>query len=57
MALEADSSKHKQGKVWNFKEQEEAKVDVIYLNGKGKEGEYGDFGNINPVKIEQELPF
>ena len=57
MALEADSSKHKQGKVWNFKEHEEAKVDVIYLNGKGKEGEYGDFGNINPVKIEQELPF
>ena len=57
MALESDSSKHKQGKVWDFQEKEEKKVAVIYLNGKGKEGDYGDFGNINPVKIEQEMPF
>lgn len=57
MALEADSSKHKEGKSWDFKEKKEVNVDVVYLNGKGMEGEYGDFGNINPVKIEQEMPF
>ena len=54
MALEADTSKHKQGKVWS-KENGEEKKAVVYLNGKGKESNdgYGCFGNINPRKIER----
>ena len=58
MALEADTSKHKQGKVWS-KENGEEKKPVVYLNGKGKESNdgYGCFGNINPRKIEVEPNF
>ena len=58
MALEADTSKHKQGKVWS-KENGEEKKPVVYLNGKGRESQDGSgyFGNINPRKIETELPF
>ena len=58
MALEADTSKHKQGKVWS-KENGEEKKAVVYLNGKGKESNdgYGCFGNINPKKIEVEPNF
>lgn len=58
MALEADTSKHKQGKVWS-KENGEEKKSVVYLNGKGKESNdgYGCFGNINPRKIEVEPNF
>jgi len=59
MALEADTSKHKQGKVWS-KENGEEKKPVVYLNGKGKESQDGNgfFGNINPRKIDSgEVPF
>ena len=59
MALEADTSKHKQGKVWS-KENGEEKKPVVYLNGKGKESQDGNgcFGNINPKKIDSgEPPF
>tara|TARA_R100001530_G_scaffold135930_1_gene114555 strand:+ start:484 stop:813 length:330 start_codon:yes stop_codon:yes gene_type:complete len=58
MALESDTSKHKQGKVWS-KENGEEKKPVVYINGKGKESNdgYGCFGNINPRKIEVEPPF
>jgi|TARA_R100001594_G_scaffold69984_1_gene104280 hypothetical protein len=58
LALEGDTSKHKQGKVWS-KENGEEKKTVVYINGKGKESNdgYGCFGNINPRKIEVEPPF
>ena len=58
MALEADTSKHKQGKVWS-KENGEEKKSVVYLNGKGRDSNdgYGCFGNINPRKIEVEPNF
>ena len=54
MALEADTSKHKQGKVWS-KENGEEKKPVVYLNGKGRDSNdgYGCFGNINTRKIER----
>lgn len=64
---------HKDGKVWNYEtyallvkegmSPEDAmpkanqSVKGIYLNCKGKDGEYGAYGNINPKKIAQELPF
>jgi hypothetical protein len=57
MALRDDESKVRQGKVWNFDKNEEEEVDVVYINAKGKEGQYGDFGNINPQKIDTEVPF
>ena len=53
MALEADTSKHKPGKVWS-KENGEEKKPVVYINGKGRESQDGNgcFGNINPKKID-----
>ena len=53
MALEADTSKHKQGKVWS-KEAGEEKRTVVYINAKGRESQDGNgcFGNINPKKID-----
>ena len=59
MALEADTSKPKQGKVWNSKERTEEKKSVVYINAKGRESNdgYGCFGNINPRKIDIEPPF
>ena len=57
MSLEGDTSKHKEGKVWDFENNEEVEVDVVYINAKGKSGQYGDFGNINPNQPKEELPF
>ena len=50
------------GTVWNYEKNEEVEVDVVWVNGKGKNGSYGSFGSINPQKIEPsqssgELPF
>ena len=58
MALEADTSKHKQAKVWS-KENGEEKKAVVYINAKGKESQdgYGSFGNISPRKIATDSPF
>ena len=50
----------KKGKVWDYTKKEEVEVEGIYLNAKGKEGKYGDFGNINPKLIElstDDMPF
>tara|TARA_Y100001963_G_scaffold83146_1_gene115248 strand:- start:757 stop:1086 length:330 start_codon:yes stop_codon:yes gene_type:complete len=57
MSLEEDTSKHKEGKVWDFENNEEVEIDVVYINAKGKSGQYGDFGNINPTMPKKELPF
>ena len=57
MALRDDPSKVKDGKIWNYEKNEEEVVDVVFINAKGKEGQYGDFGNINPQKIDTEIPF
>ena len=52
MSLGDTKDKIKKGKVWDFKNNEEVQVDVVWLNAKGKEGQYGSFGNINPQKTE-----
>ena len=52
MSLGDTSEKIKTGKVWDFSKKEEVEVDVVWINGKGKEGQYGSFGNINPQKTE-----
>ena len=48
---------HKDGKVYNFQTKANESVKGIYLNCNGKDGDYGAYGNINPKKIAQELPF
>ncbi len=39
------------GKVWDFDNKCEVEVQGVYLNAKGKNGEFGDFGNINPASL------
>jgi len=55
-AMASDSQKLKTGKVWDYDNQSEVEVTGIYLNAKGKTGEYGDFGNINPSLIAANAP-
>ena len=55
MSLGDNRDKIKTNKVWDFKNNEEVQVDVVWLNAKGKEGQYGSFGNINPQKTEAQL--
>ena len=63
-AMAADSDKRKTGKIWDYGSKAEVEVEGIYLNAKGKSGQYGDFGNINPASLgntpaqaEAGLPF
>ena len=55
-SLAADESKHKNAKVWDYSNNQEIEVEGVYLNAKGKTGEYGDFGNINPASLAFNLP-
>ena len=58
--IKLGDTKAKTGKVWDYTKKEEVEVEGIYLNAKGKEGKYGDFGNINPKLIElstDDMPF
>lgn len=57
MTLRDDPNKVKTGKVWDYENKQEIEVEGVYLNAKGKTGDFGDFGNINPKKIAKELPF
>ena len=54
-------TKQKKGKVWDYSQNKEIEVEGIYINAKGKEGKYGDFGNINLNYIEptagDDIPF
>ena len=49
--MAADPGKLKRGKIWDYNRNEEVEVEGVYLNAKGKSGDYGDFGNINPKAI------
>jgi hypothetical protein len=58
----ADSTKHKKGKIWDYENKSEIEVDGIYINGKGRDGNNGSFGTINPQSTNfangpDELPF
>lgn len=50
-AMAADSEKVKTNKIWDYSSNAEVEVEGVYLNAKGKTGEYGDFGNINPAAL------
>ena len=50
MNLADDSSKVKNGKVWDYSTQSEVEVQGVYVSAKGREGrDGGAFGNINPA--------
>ena len=50
-------SKLKPGKVYNYKTQQNEETQGIYLNFKGKQGDNGAFGNINPANNDGAMPF
>ena len=54
MSLGDNRDKVKTNKVWDFSKKEEVEVDVVWINAKGKDGNYGAFGNINPQKTESQ---
>ena len=52
MSLLDEEGKISTGKVWDRENNKEIEVPVVWVNGKGKDGQYGSFGNINPQKTE-----
>lgn len=48
-AIATDPEKIRKGKVWDYALQAEVEIDGIYINGKGRDGQYGAFGSINPA--------
>jgi hypothetical protein len=48
-AIATDPEKIRKGKVWDYALQSEIEIDGVYINGKGREGQYGSFGSINPA--------
>ena len=59
-SISTDPEKIKKGKVWDFSQKAEVEVDGIYVNGKGRDGQYGAFGSINPsihAPFDAEVPF
>lgn len=60
--VQAQRLKTKTGKCWNYKTQSNDEVQGIYLNFKGKQGDDGAYGNINPAAsapapAPSDLPF
>jgi hypothetical protein len=56
-----DNERQKTGKVWDYDKKAEVEVEGFYINGKGREGNGGDFGTINPASTKwlngpQEIP-
>lgn len=52
MAMADDVSKQKTIKVWNYDTKSAEEVTGIVFTAKGKDGQYGAFGQVNPQKIE-----
>lgn len=52
MNMADDVSKQKTIKVWNFDTKSAEEVAGIVFSAKGKDGQYGAFGQINPQKIQ-----
>ena len=49
--LSTEQSKLKTGKVYNFETREKEELHGFYLNGRGFDGENGEFGSINLQQI------
>ena len=56
MKMADDSSKVKQVKTWNAQAKTKEEVPGIEISFKGRDGEYGSFGNINPALIADSEP-
>jgi hypothetical protein len=52
MDMADDQSKARTGKVWDYNNNQEKEITGFYLNAKGKIGNEGTFGNINPAKVK-----
>ena len=50
-AMAADSEKVKTGSVWDYSNNKAYETQGVYLSAKGKDGEWGPFGNINPALL------
>jgi len=50
-AMALDPDKIRSGKIWDYTANAEVEVEGVYINAKGKTGQFGEFGNINPVSI------
>ena len=50
-AMATDAEKVKTSSVWDYSSQKTLEVQGVYLSAKGKEGEWGAFGNINPTLL------
>ena len=50
MAMADDAASHKSINVWNYQTSSAQDVPGIVLSCKGKDGQYGAFGQINPAK-------
>jgi hypothetical protein len=58
LASEATNpEKIRKGKIWDYNLNAEVEVEGIYINAKGKEGNDGAFGNINPAATPTEPSF
>lgn len=44
-----DPERQKPGKIWDYEAKAEIEVEGFYINGKGREGQSGDYGTINPA--------
>lgn len=56
-----DPDRQKTGKIWDYEAKAEIEVEGFYINGKGREGQSGEFGTINPASTKwlngpQEIP-
>lgn len=51
-----DNERQKTGKVWDYDKKVEVEVEGFYINGKGREGNGGDFGTINPAANNAAVP-
>ena len=49
-------AKLKPGKSWNYSTQQNDEVQGIYLNFKGRDGDSGAYGNINPAAPKGTAP-
>jgi len=52
MDMADDQSKAKTSKIWDYANNQEKEITGFYINAKGKNGNDGTFGNINPAKIK-----
>ena len=51
LSIADDNEKQRTGKIWDYERKAEVEVEGFYINGKGREGNDGDYGTINPAAV------